>query len=495
MTRAIHLASAIVYIAVAIAAGFGLPLLLDPSENSISLLFGGLMLLTGIVGYEILTRFLDVRRLTQDIDVQRRLNAQVLHGIGEILTRFEHSDQPASDVSQEHRPRTQTPGVETTPPQQLDKVMGEFQALRKLMDSVIARIDSPTAPGAAGGNYSRDSNWVRRSATAPVAARIGNGAAAPLTAGAPLEHAPALPAAQVSGPTAVKMSGSAAVQMSGLAADPTAAQPVAPHPVVHVPKELDHIADVTPRDAAEITLLNAVREAVRANRIDLFLQPIVKILGKERRFFECYSRLHNVYGEYVLPETYVPVAERAGLIGAIDNALLLRCIQLIQRVQQRNYGFKFFCNISPWTLQDTTFLEAFTNLLMSHREFASSLVFEFPQAAINECRDPVLKYLNELGDIGFTYSMDHVTSLKIDAATLAARHVRFIKLGAEALALAARNGAPVALADFQQQLNASGITLIAEKIESEDMLETVQSLGVKFAQGFLLGKPALSRDR
>jgi EAL domain-containing protein (putative c-di-GMP-specific phosphodiesterase class I) len=491
MTRAIHLASAVVYIAVAIAAGFGLPLLLDPSENSISLLFGGLMLLTGIVGYEILTRFLDVRRLTQEIDVQRRLNAQVLHGLSEILTRFEHPNQSASAVSHELRSVTRASGVETTPPQQLDKVMGEFQALRKLMDTVIARIDSPSSVAGAGAQYARDSNWVHRSATTPVAARTGNGAtalvvagagngaAAPLAAGPPQEHAPDLRAAQLSGPTA----------------DPAAAPLAAPPPIVHVPKEPDHIPDETPRDAAEITLLNGVREAVRANRIDLFLQPIVKLPGKERRFFECYSRLHNVYGEYVLPETYIPVAERAGLIGAIDNALLLRCIQLIQRVQQRNYGFKFFCNISPWTLQDTTFLEAFTNLLMSHREFASSLVFEFPQTAINECRDPVLKYLNELGDIGFTYSMDHVTSLKIDAAALAARHVRFIKLGAEALASAARNGAPVALADFQQQLNARGITLIAEKIESEEMLETAQSLGVKFAQGFLLGKPALSRDR
>ena len=91
--------------------------------------------------------------------------------------------------------------------------------------------------------------------------------------------------------------------------------------------------------------------------------------------------------------------------------------------------------------------------------------------------------------------MDHVTSLKIDAQALAARHVRFIKLGVETLTSAARDGAPVPLSDFQQQLNGHGITLIAEKIESADMLETARSLGVKFAQGFLLGKPALSRDR
>ena len=110
------------------------------------------------------------------------------------------------------------------------------------------------------------------------------------------------------------MPGSSAALASGPAAEP-APVPRVPPPVVHVPKDADHVLDDTPRDASEIALLNAVREAVRANRIDLVLQPIVKLPGKERRFFECYSRLHNVYGEYVLPATYIPVAERAGLIG------------------------------------------------------------------------------------------------------------------------------------------------------------------------------------
>ncbi|MSO89424.1 MAG: EAL domain-containing protein [Rhodospirillaceae bacterium] len=113
----------------------------------------------------------------------------------------------------------------------------------------------------------------------------------------------------------------------------------------------------------DATVLDIVREALRADRIDLYLQPIVSLPQRKRRYYECFSRIRAGDDSVVMPEQYIGVAEREGLIGTIDNMLLFRCIQLVRRVQKKNQNLGFFCNISQHTLADTRFFRDFLSFL------------------------------------------------------------------------------------------------------------------------------------
>ena len=81
----------------------------------------------------------------------------------------------------------------------------------------------------------------------------------------------------------------------------------------------------------------------------------------------------------ILPEQYIALAERAGLITAIDNMLLFRCIQLVRKIHNRNQDIDFFCNLSPHTLVDEDFFNDFVAFLEGNQELAQHLVFEFAQ--------------------------------------------------------------------------------------------------------------------
>jgi cyclic-di-GMP phosphodiesterase TipF (flagellum assembly factor) len=244
------------------------------------------------------------------------------------------------------------------------------------------------------------------------------------------------------------------------------------------------------RNLDDRAVLDILREGLQEERVELALQPIVSLPQRKRRFYECFSRVRAGHGLVIMPEQYIELAERAGLITAIDNMLLFRCIQLLRKIRHRNLDIGFFCNISQHTLADRAFFRDFVRFMQDNAELASSIIFEFPQRAITSLGDNLRRDLDELGRLGFRYSLDQVTQLDLDADWLSAQRFRFVKIDA------ARLLAPDATIDpieLKRRLDARGIDLIVEKIETEAMLVELLDLRIDFGQGYLFGEPRLSR--
>jgi cyclic-di-GMP phosphodiesterase TipF (flagellum assembly factor) len=245
----------------------------------------------------------------------------------------------------------------------------------------------------------------------------------------------------------------------------------------------------------EQEILDLVREGLRENAVELALQPIVSLPQRKRRFYECYSRVRTGDGKIIVPEQYLEVAERHGLVTAIDNLLLFRCIQTLRRIRKGNANVGFFLNISPNTLADRGFFRDFIQLMAQNIELAPALVFEFPQRALAQADDSLWRDLERLAQMGFRFSIDQVTDLDIDAATLSGRHFRFLKLEAGRVMEAARSGLfgndPKLL---KRTLDSYAIDLIIERIETEPMLLEVLDLHVDFGQGFLFGEPRIAKS-
>jgi cyclic-di-GMP phosphodiesterase TipF (flagellum assembly factor) len=245
----------------------------------------------------------------------------------------------------------------------------------------------------------------------------------------------------------------------------------------------------------EQEILDLVREGLRANAVELALQPIVSLPQRKRRFFECFSRVRTHDGGVIVPEQYLEIAERHGLVTAIDNLLLFRCIQTLRRIRKSNANVGFFLNISPHTLADRGFFRDFIQLMSQNIELAPALVFEFPQRALAEADDSLWRDLERLAQMGFRFSLDQVTDLDLDAATLSGRHFRFLKLEAARVTAAAREGLlgndPKLL---KRTLDSYAIDLIVERIETEPMLLEVLDLHVDFGQGFLFGEPRIAKS-
>jgi cyclic-di-GMP phosphodiesterase TipF (flagellum assembly factor) len=242
--------------------------------------------------------------------------------------------------------------------------------------------------------------------------------------------------------------------------------------------------------ATQLEMLATIRGAIDANRIDLYLQPIVTLPQRKVRYYEAMSRLRTEKGDVVPAADFIAQAETAGLMPRIDNLVIFRCVQVVRRLLMNNREIGLFCNLSGATLTDSVIFQQVLEFMDANRAIAPSLVLEFTQSALRAAGPMENESLAALAERGFRFSLDNVTDLRIEPRELASRGFRFIKVPA---ALLLNRGGAAATdihpADMSDLLGRFGIDLIAEKIESEGSVVDLLDCDVRYGQGFLFSPP------
>jgi cyclic-di-GMP phosphodiesterase TipF (flagellum assembly factor) len=244
------------------------------------------------------------------------------------------------------------------------------------------------------------------------------------------------------------------------------------------------------RSLSREAILDVIGKAVDANRIDLYLQPIVTLPQRKVRYYEALSRLRTEEGDVITAGDFIEYAESVGMMPKIDNLLLFRCVQVTRRLQLKSRDVGLFCNVSATTLSDPANFRQFLDFMDANRALNNALMFEFTQDAYRNFGPLEHESLTALSELGFRFSMDHVTDLRMEPKELAERSFRFLKVPAKLLlnpiATAQSDIHPSDLADL---LARSGVDLIAERIETENMVVDLLDFDVRFGQGFLFSAP------
>ena len=241
-------------------------------------------------------------------------------------------------------------------------------------------------------------------------------------------------------------------------------------------------------DDAEILIF--LDRAVKEDRVQLFIQPTVRLPQRIPAFYECFSRITDNEGNIIRPEQYLPVSDAAGLTAALDNLLLFRCIQLVRQTRREQPNILFFCNISNKTLTDIEFFTDFIDFMANNTQLASSLVFEFSQQTIEDTTFEIQTNLKRLAGLGFRLAVDKLKDLHFDLSTLSSKGFKFIKIDAHLLHEVAKGeDALINMNSLKGAMDRQAMDLIVEKIETEEMLVELLDLKIDFGQGYLFGEP------
>lgn len=306
---------------------------------------------------------------------------------------------------------------------------------------------------------------VRSLQTPPPAAPVSVAAAAP--------DLPARPAARA---------GQRDARADGRAPRP---RPGAPTPVL--PKRFANLG--------ERGFLELVRRAVDANRIDIFLQPIVTLPQRKVRYYECFTRLRSEEGETVFPSDYLEVAEAAGIMPGLDNQILLRSVHLLRRLASRSRDVGLFCNISPTSLASAVFFRDVMAFLEENRGLAEMLILELPQRTVQTLGAVEIEALGALAEMGFRFSIDQVTDLRGNFGLMQTRGFRFAKIAAD-LILDPQStlGSDIHPADLASHFARLGIDLIVDRVETEAQVVDLLDYNPKYGQGFVFSPPRPVRN-
>lgn len=251
--------------------------------------------------------------------------------------------------------------------------------------------------------------------------------------------------------------------------------------------------EVEVQELSRERLLSIIKGALREDRIEMLLQPIVSLPQRKTRAFECYSRLRDEKGTIIIPDHYLGIAEEQDLIRIIDNTLLLRCVQLIRKAIKKRVSAPFFCNLSLATLRNKTFLEGFIEFIAQNKNITPVLVFEVDFDEIRQASDASLDALTKLVSEGCRFSVDHISNIEaLDLKQLKAFNVKYLKLDISILLKALeKDPSGKSIETFKKQADKMMIDLIITKVEEEKELVEMLDFQFDFGQGFLFGKPRL----
>lgn len=249
-----------------------------------------------------------------------------------------------------------------------------------------------------------------------------------------------------------------------------------------------------PEPADDGTLLDAVRDALNNNRVELHVQPIVSLPQRRIRFFELLARPRDADGHHYQAAECLPALDAAGLRAEFDALMLLRSVQLVRKLEQRAKDVGFFLNLSPAMLAEIETFNPLYEFLQREREHAVNIVLEFAYDGIRQLDRTGLIRLGQLAALGFALSVDGVDRFDVDFGSLARHGVRFIKFDAAVFSnVDAIARSPVALSDLREICARHDIFPVLSKVEAEAELIRLSDLEFPFGQGLLFGAPKLAK--
>jgi PAS domain S-box-containing protein len=229
-----------------------------------------------------------------------------------------------------------------------------------------------------------------------------------------------------------------------------------------------------------------IYSALAEGRFVLYAQPIVHLASMTSARAELLIRLRPVIddGELLAPGSFLPAAERFGLITLIDEWVVDRAIEFARA------GHRVTVNVSARTVSSDDQVDRIEQAIVAGTECASNLVFEITETSVADNLDAARSFATRIRALGSAIALDdfgvghgtftYLRHLPVDYLKIDMQFVRNLLSDPEDRQVVQ------AIVGVARQF---GIETIAEGVEDQATMATLRSMGVDYAQGFLTGRP------
>ena len=242
----------------------------------------------------------------------------------------------------------------------------------------------------------------------------------------------------------------------------------------------------------EILRAVTLRDAVDEDRFCLHGQPISPLSagGDGAVWYEILVRMIDRNGELVMPNSFIPAAERYGLMSAIDRWVIKNAFRNCAEMFAGPSPVKIAINLSGNTLNDETFLGFLQKQFSDSRLSEDRVCFEITETAAIQNIENLTQLIAEIRNWGSRFSLDDFGSGLSSFHYLKTLPVDYLKIDGrfvQDMVESTVDGAMVSAINDVGHI--MGIKTIAEYAHSKEIVQRLTELGVDYAQGYALGAP------
>jgi diguanylate cyclase (GGDEF)-like protein/PAS domain S-box-containing protein len=252
---------------------------------------------------------------------------------------------------------------------------------------------------------------------------------------------------------------------------------------------VDDSRSVQPRSGARMAWKARIEAALENDHFELYLQPLLHLDTGRVTGAEALIRLVD-RDVPVSPGAFIGVAERAGLLPAVNDWVVRQGVQVLQRLLEVDPAMRLSVNLSAHSIGDPAIALTLERSLRDLGVDPSHLTVEVTETAAVADVVAARRFAEPLRALGVQFALDDFGAGYGSVYYL--KHLSFdtIKIDGEFVKGAADSAVDRAiLRSVIGIARALGKSTIAEFVTDEGALSVVRQLGVDYAQGYLIGEP------
>lgn len=244
---------------------------------------------------------------------------------------------------------------------------------------------------------------------------------------------------------------------------------------------------------ASMTLEQELRIAIKEQQFELHYQQITDLSLTSTIGYEALLRWQHPSKGLLTPSEFLFMAEETGMILDIEDWVVREVCGRLKSWQTNDENKNAFIgiNLSGRHLTQANQLNALIELISNNIAEPQRLILEFNESAFSQQTELALKGLRRLKEFGVKLALDDYGAGLSSFNFLHSYPFEFIKLDRSFIRSLNNNEKNISLVKALHDLGGKfGYRLVAEGIESEEMLQKLQTVGCEFGQGYHISRPA-----
>jgi EAL domain-containing protein (putative c-di-GMP-specific phosphodiesterase class I) len=240
----------------------------------------------------------------------------------------------------------------------------------------------------------------------------------------------------------------------------------------------------------EMSMVSAVRRALAEDRFDLVAQPIVSIPDKNVMHYELLIRMRDHDGGYISPGAFLPAAERYQLMSDIDRCVIRKAIKLLLDSQKAGRELHVSINLSGQSIGEEGFLAYVVRKLDRLGACARQVCFEVTETVAVNNLSLAISFIETIKRYGCKFSLDDFGAGVSSFGYLKNLPVDYVKIDGVFIRAIHKSEVDEAMVKaISQVAKVMGMQTIAEFVENREGFETLEKIGIDYAQGYWIEKP------
>lgn len=239
-----------------------------------------------------------------------------------------------------------------------------------------------------------------------------------------------------------------------------------------------------------LSLKQALKVAIENDDLIPYYQPVIDLKSDKCVGCEVLVRWIGPNDEMIYPDTFIPVAEKTGMILPLTNNIMLQAFKELSPMLKANPDNHIAFNIVAEHFENDKLLKFCLNLCKKHQVSPKQIIFELTEREmIDESNHHALAIMDTIKKSGISLALDDFGTGFSSMSCLRQYSFDYLKIDKQFIMSAGSGAVTETLAENMISLAKNlNMKVIAEGVENQSHAHFLKSQNVEYAQGYLYNK-------